>query len=869
MRRLRALWMRIRGLYQNRQADNDFAAELESHVTMDTENGVRAGLSEEEARRQALLRLGGAEQVRQTYRERRTLPWIESLVRDAGYGLRSLARSPGFTAVAVLTLALGIGVTSTVFTVADAALLRSWPAREPQRMVRLAASTPQGTEYSFSYPDAVDLAAQSRSLEGIIAYARYGATIQSGSESQLLLDEVVSPNYFSLLGTDPGLGRLFAAAAQSGQPCVVIGNAVWQRFFGSDPKLVGKQISLSGRNYTVVGIAPRGFRGMNRLLPVELWFPITAQNGASERGFRGFELVGRLRAGFTPAQAQAELETIGQRLAQSYPAVDKGRTVGIISERQRLREAATPTAMLMGAVGMVLLICCANVAGLILARGDARRKEIAMRLALGATRLRIVRQLLTESMLLAVLGAGLGLIVAVGLFRLQPALMPPAQFTLGLDLHLNAAVILFTIAVSMLAVVLCGLLPAIQATKLSCAPALKADERGGSPRRFTLRNVLVVAEIAMAATLLTASGLVVRSFLVSLKMNLGFDREKHLVFFDLGPGYDLARSANYFQQAETSAAALPGVRHAALAQRVLLSDSGGGAEKRVSIPGVELPQGQTTIPVKFNAVDSSYFQTIGTHLLDGREFTMADGPHAARVAIVSRTMAERYWPASTAIGRQIVADGKTCQVVGVAEDVKIIQPHETPEPYIYLPFAQWPRGEASLILESERDTRPVIAAMRNVLQKMDRNVPFDVRTVHYLMQQAFWEDWLTAAFVGTLGLLAIFFGSLGLYGVIAFTVNRRRREIGIRMALGAERNDVVRMVLREGMTFTAIGLVFGLAASLLTMRLLSSVLYGVQPTDPLAFAGGIAIVIAVSLAACWIPARRAASIDPMQALRTE
>jgi predicted permease len=447
--------------------------------------------------------------------------------------------------------------------------------------------------------------------------------------------------------------------------------------------------------------------------------------------------------------------------------------------------------------------------------------------------------------------------------------MPPSKFSLGLDLHLNAAVILFTVAVSMLAVVSCGLLPAIQAAKLSCTPALKSDERGSSPRRLTLRNVLVVAEVAMAATLLSASALVVKSFLLTMKMDLGFDREKHLVFFDLGPGYDLARGAAYFQQAETRAGVLPGVRHAALAQRVLLSDSGGGAEKPVSLPGVELPQGQTTIPIKFNAVDSSYFQTVGTHLLDGREFTMADGPNAARVAIISRTMAERYWPASTALGRQIVVDGKSCQVIGVAEDVKIIHPHEPPEPYIYLPFAQWPRGEASLILESEQDTRSVIAAMRNVLQNMDRNAPFDVRTVDYLMQQAFWEDRTTAVFVGVLGLLAIFLGAIGLYGVISFTVNRRRREIGVRMALGAERNDVVRMVLREGMAFAAIGSVFGLIASLLTMRVLSSVLYGVQPTDPLALAGGIAIAISVSLAACWIPARRAASIDPMQALRTE
>lgn len=869
MRRLRALWVRLRGLQQSRRIDSDFAAELESHVAMHTEDGIRAGLSPQEARRRALLRLGGTEQVRQSYREQSTLPLVESFLRDAAYGFRSLAKNPGFTAVSVITLALGIGLTATVFAVADAAVLRSWPARQPQRLVQLTALTAQGTYSSFSYPDAVDLAAQSRTLEGIIAYGRYSAIIQSGSESQALLDEVVSPNYFSFLGIDPELGQRFAAAAQSGQPSVVISTSVWQRFFGSDPNLVGKSISLTGRNYTVVGIAPRGFRGMTAFIPAELWFPITERYGASERDLRAYELLGRLRPGYTAAQAQAELDAKGQQLAKDYPAVDKGRTITVVSERQRLREAAKPTAFLMGAVGIVLLICCANVAGLILARGDARRKEIAMRLALGATRFRIVRQLLTESMLLAVIGAGLGLLVSLGLFRLQPVLVPPSKFPLGLDLHLNATVLLFTVGVSILTVLLCGLLPAMQATKLNCAPALRSDESGGSARRFTLRNVLVVTEIAMAATLLTASGLVAKSLFVSLNMDLGFKREKHLVFFDLAPGYSAARNMAYFQQAETSAAALPGVRHVALAQRVLLSDSGGGAARRVSIPGVELAQGQTTIPMKFNAVDSGYFETMGTRILDGRAFTMADGKNTARVAVVSRTMAQRYWPDTTAIGRQIVVDGKPCQVVGVAEDAKIIHPHEAPEPYLYLSFAQFPRGDASLILESEQDARPIIAAMRAVLQKMDRNAPVDVRTVRYLMQQAFWEDRMTAAFVGILGLLAIFFGALGLYGVIAFAVNRRRREIGIRMALGAGRKGVVRMVLADGMRFAVLGSALGLIMSLLTMRVLSSALYGVRPTDPVPFACGIAIVIAVSLAASWIPARRAASVDPIQALRAE
>ncbi len=869
MCKLRVLWMRLRGFLAGARDESDFEAELESHIALHEEDGLRSGLSPEEAHRRALIRLGGVEQTRQAYRERRTLPWLESLVQDLRYGARTLLKSPGFAAVAVATLALGIGATSTVFTVADAALLRSWPAKDPQQLVRILASTPQGVDSTFSYPDAQDLADHSKSLVGIIAYARYAATLQTGSETHALLDEAVSPNYFSLLGTDAELGRRFLAAAKSGQPSVVIGNSVWQRFFGSDPRLVGKQVSFSGHSYTVVGIAPPGFRGMTAFLPVELWFPLTTNYGASNRSFRGFELVGRLRPGVSPAQAQAELETIGQELAQTYPAIDKGRSVALVSERQRLREAVMPTAVLMSAVGMVLLICCANVAGLILARADARRKEIAMRLALGATRLRIVRQLLTESLLLAIIGAGLGLVVAVGLFRLQPALAPPSQFSLGLDLHLNPTIVLFTIAVSLLAVVFCGLAPAIQATKVACASALKADEKGRSTRRFTVRNLLVVAEIAMAVTLLTATGLVVRSLLASRNMNLGFDREKHLAIFDLGPGYGGVRDVAYFRQAEARAAALPGVKHAALAQRMLLSDSGGGAEKRVSIPGVQLPQGQLTVPIKYNAVDDSYFQTVGTRLLEGRAFTAADGPNTTNIAVISRTMAEHFWPDRTALGRHIVVDGKSCQIVGVAEDAKIVHPHEAPESYIYLPFAQWPRGGASLILEADKDTSLVITEMRGALQGIDRNAPFEVRTTHYLMQQAFWEEQISADFAAALGLLAIFLAAIGLFGVIAFTVSRRTQEIGIRMALGARRGEVVRMVLRQGLGLAAVGAVFGLTASFFAMRLLSSMLYGVRPTDPLAFGASAILVVVVALAAFWIHARLAGSVAPLQELRTE
>ena len=878
MRRLRALWMRMRGLFRVGRGDVEFADELESHVALHTEDGIRAGLSREEARRQALVRLGGVEQTRQAWRERRGLPWLETFWQDVRFGARMLAKNPGYTAVAVLTLALGIGANSTVFSAADAALLRSWPAQEPQRLARLISMTPQGEEGSFSYPDLRDISTQSRTLEGVLGYSRNAKALRVGTQTYEVLDDVVSPNYFQVLGLDAELGRTFAAnAGTNGELNAVISDSLWRRVFHGDPSVIGRQISLTGRSYMVIGVAPRGFAGLERGIPTHLWLAAGSENPSSEledRKFRAFEVIARLRPGVTAAQAEAELGALGRSLAQAYPATNKARNVTLISEQERLRQNMVPALLLMSLVGLVLLICCANVGGLALARSDARRKEIAMRLALGAGQFRLMRQLLTESVLLAALGAALGLVFAAGLLRLQPALLPPSEYALGLDLRLDGTVLAFTLVISVLTVLAFGLAPAMQASKTSCAKALKGEERvaGRSVRQLTMRNGLVLGEIALSVMLLTASGLVVHSLLLSQRIRLGFDREKHLVFFDLNPGiagYNGARSLAFFQQMEARAAGLPGVRHATVARRVLLSDSGGGAKVQVSIPGVELPQGQTNLPVKFNAVGSSYFQTMGTRLVEGRGFTAADNSSTGCVAVVSELMAERFWPGRQALGRQIVAEGKPCQIVGVVEDAKIIWVHEDSEPYIYFSFAQRPMGFGTLIVETDGDPRPLTARMRNEIEQVDRNVPMTVRTLPYLMGQAFWADRMTAGFVATLGLLGIFLGAVGLYGVVAYMVNRRRAEIGIRMALGAGRGDILRLVLGQGLALATAGTLVGLVVSLVAARLLSNLLYGVTPTDPFAFGCGSALVILVALVASWIPARRAASIDPMQALRTE
>jgi putative ABC transport system permease protein len=801
---------------------------------------------------------------------------VATLFQDLRYGLRMLARNPGFTAVAVITLALGIGANTAVFTAAEAALLRSWPAKSPERLAKIIATTPQGRDDAFSYPDYRDLSEQCRSLEGIVAWSRHGKTLRVGAESQFVLDDWVSPNYFTILGVNAQLGRTFSAKANpTGELIVVISDALWHRVFNADPNLVGKPIVLSGRSYTVIGIAPPRFRGLERGVPTDLWLPVTMEyeSELQDRAYHDFELLGRLRPGATAAQAKAELETIGQRLAEAYPATNKAKTFTLVSESERLRQAVFPAVMLMTAVGLVLLICCANVAGLVLARSGMRRREIAVRLALGAGRGRLVRQLLAESALLAAVGAGLGLLLASWLFSLQPALMPPSDIELGLDLRLDASVLVFTLVVTVLTVVVFGLVPALQAANSDLIPALKSAQAAVGPaRRFGMRNVLVLGEIALSVVLLTASGLLLRSLLYSRGMNVGFDTRRSLLLLDLSPGgvgYNAEGSVRFFQQVAEKVGGLAGVRRVSFARRVLLSDSGGGADQRVSIPGVELPQGQPNVPIKFNAVGQNYFDTVGTRLIEGRDFTAADGPSSARVVLISQTMARRFWPGKDVLGQRLVADGKDCQVVGVVEDAKINEIHEAPEPYMYFPFAQSPIGWGTLIVEAQGDPLTVVAGIRSEIRSVDQKVPVGVRTLHYLMQQAFWEDQTAAAFVGALGILGMFLAAIGLYGVIAFLVNRRRHEIGIRMALGAEHRDVLLLVLSRGLRLAAIGIVVGLAVALAVTRLMSGFLYGVRPRDPVTFVVSSAIVILIALVASYIPARRATKVDPMVALRYE
>jgi putative ABC transport system permease protein len=801
----------------------------------------------------------------------------DALMQDIRYAVRLFRRNPLFTLAASASLALGIGMNAAVFSVAEAALLRSWPAREPDRLVRITATTPQGQDSSFSYPDYRDLGAATHALEGVLAYSRHAKTLRIGSESQWVLDDLVSPNYFDVLGIRAARGRTFSAGGSAGEPIVVISDSLWRRAFNANPALVGQAIILTGRSYTVLGIAPPGFRGLERAVPTDAWLPVESEydeTALGNRSQRSFELLGRLRAGATAAQARAELETIGRGLADTYPTFNSARRVTLVSEDERMRSVLFPALLLMTAVGLVLLISCANVAGLLLARSDSRRREIAVRLALGVSRRRLLRQLLTESALLASVGAALGLAIAWWLLQLQPAVMPPTPFEIGFDLRVDRSVMVFTLIASAFAVLAFGLVPAMQAANVSVVPALKNGERSGGRwmHGLSVRNIFVLGEIALSVLLVTASTLLVRSLVQSQGINLGTNVRKQLVFFELNPavaGYDAQRSLELFERAAENARAVPGVVRASFARRVLLSGSGGGAEQRVSIPGLSLPQAQPNIRIKFNAVAPGYFEAVGTRLLKGRSFTPSDGASSARVVLVSETMARRLWDAQDPVGRHLIADGRDCKIIGIVEDAKINDVHEASEPYMYFPFSQLPNAEGTLIAETIGDQDRVVAIVRDRIRNLDANLPIMISTIHDLLRLAFWQDLTATWLVGALGGLGIVLAAVGLYGIISHRVSQRRHELGVRMALGAAAPDVMRMVLVQGLKLASVGTGAGLIASLGAARLMSSLLYGVRPTDPLAFAVSAMIVLLVALGASYGPARRALKLDPLEALRCE
>jgi predicted permease len=803
---------------------------------------------------------------------------VRTLLEDFRYALRLLRKSSGFASIAIVTLALGVGANTTIFSVAEAYFLRPLPGKNPAQLVTLTARTPQGADEYFSFPDYRDIERENRAFSGILAYSGHAGFLDVRGSSPLIAVSVVSRNYFEVLGINAVRGRTFSPASSvSSGRSMILSYALWQGDFGGDPALVGKSVTLTGKSYTVIGIAPPSFRGLDRFVPADAWLPTDIWYDAREldaRGFRDFQLVGRLRPNVGAAQAQAQLSAIAARLAAVYSVTNAARTFRLISENQRFRNALVPAGLLLAVAGLVLLIACANIAGLLVARSEARRREIAIRLAIGASRSRLLRQLLTESAILGAAGTGVAILISRWLIGLQPAFLPPAPFQIGANLRIDGSVAVFTFAIALVAVLIFGLTPAIPASKMNLVLALKSDGGSGGPSsRHQMRNVLVVVEVTLAVVLLSGAGLLLRSLQHTLQESVGFDARRKLLLVELAPGIagiDPQQSWQYFEGISSAVGGLPGVKRATFALRALLSDSGGGRAAPVSIPGVVFPQGQPTVDIRFNSVAPGYFRAVGTEILQGRAFSSSDGPDAAKVVIVDETMAHRFWPKGDAIGKTIEVTKAHFQIVGIAEDAKINSVHESAEPYMYLPFSQEPDSEATLIVETAQEPQALFGAVGEEIRSINPHVPIaEMMSLGQLIEQATWNDRVTTELVMALSLLGIFLGAIGVYGVVAYLVTTRTREIGVRMALGAQRGDILRLVVGHGLKLAAFGVGVGLVVALAAGQVVASFLYGISPRDPIALGAACVLVLTIAFAASYLPARRAMRVDPMVALRYE
>ena len=868
-----AFWFCLKSLPRRRQLEHDLDDELEFHLAMQQQQLIDQGMPPEEARCAARRAFGNPTQTKETARDLWSFPFLETLAQDLRYGLRQLRRNPGFTAVAVLTLALGIGANTAIFSLVDAMLLKPLAVAHPDQLFGIYTKTPQGFK-GISYPDYMDLKQQASAFSGFLVCDRGAEFLNSMDRSSLILVDRISPDYFTTLGVLPFRGRVFSPHLDidSGAESAVISYRLWKDRLGADPNIIGKTIKLTGRNTVVLGIAPPGFHGLARFVPTDAWELATRFLRGQPRGDRYFVSMARLKKGVTIAHAQTELDAIGHRLAQAYPATNKATTFIPIQENRTLLQELLVSSIALAFPALVLLIACANVAGLLLARGEARGHELAVRITLGAGRFRLARQLFTEGALLSIAGAGLGLLLTGWLIHAEPALMPPAPVPIGPIVRIGGRLLFFTLLATLVATVVFSLAPALQGLNTEPFRILKGEGRSHKRgRRVSLRTILVMGQIALSVVMLTGAMLLFRSLQYTLRLPVGFNIHKNLLVVSLLPtGLSHPQAATFMPGIVEKVRGLPGVEHATCARRILLSGSGGGLNAPVSIPGVVLPQRQSSIPIKFNSVGPEYFATVGTRILAGRAFTSGDGPDSQKVAIVSQMMAKRFWRNGDAIGHSIDIAGIDYQVVGIAEDAKINNVHEPYEPYMYLPFTQSPVTEASLILETVGNPDALIGAVKAEIHNINPAITiFGIETSKQLLSEATWEEGIFTRISGALSLLGIFLATIGLYGVISYVVKRRTHEIGVRMALGARPKDVLLETIRYALRLAVIGTAIGVIAAFAAMRLMASALYGVSPHDPRSFLYAVIAVITVSLLAGYIPARRAAKVDPMVALRYE
>jgi predicted permease len=824
--------------------------------------------------------------------------------QDLKFGARLLAKSPGFTVVAALSLALGIGANTTIFTLVNAVLLNPLPVEDPSQLVSVFATDERNSDAAgfgflqLSPANFKDLREKNDVFTDMASHQGIPMSISGGTgEPQQVFGEIVSGNYFAVLGARPLIGRGFLPDedAKPGEKLVcVLGYGEWQKRFGGDPSIVGREISLNGRKFTVVGVMPNGFKGTNAIGAPALWVPYMTY-GEMTAGVllelirpesrRGLVLnaTGRLKPGVIGKQAEANLKTIAHQLESEYPNENKGRSVTIVPLAQATinpgfrNNVVMAGGVLMTVVGLVLIIACANVANLLLARASARQKEIAVRLSLGASRRRLIGQLLSEGVLLALIGGASGLLLAYWAQGLLWSFRPPFLQPDAVDLSPDTRVLLFTLAVSLVTGVLFGLAPAIQASRPDLVVELKEKSSAptGSGRVFSTRNLLVAAQVALSLVALVGAGLFLRSLQNAQRINPGFDAE-HLatLTFDLGgQGYTEARGQQFQREALARAASLPGVQSASLSSTIPLF--AGGFARTVFLEGQDASDRRAGRLVQITVGSPRLLDTLGIPLVRGRSLAETDQPNTPAVVVINETMAKRFWPDQDPIGKRFKFFGQDFfnQVVGVAKDSKYNFIGEDPTPYIYQATTQVYQPTVSLVVKAG-NPGAALGTLRGAIQQLDKNMPLTaVFTLGQIFDQSLWAPRMAASLLLIFAGLSLLLAVIGIYGVMAYAVNQRTREIGIRMALGASRGEVLRMVVLQGFRLTVMGVAVGLAFSLVVTRLVSTalgnLLINVSPTDVMTFVVVPVVLTVAALGASYVPALRATRIDPMVALRYE
>jgi predicted permease len=813
---------------------------------------------------------------------------METLFADLRYTIRRLMQRPGFTLVAVLTMALGIGANSAIFSIVNAILLRPLPVESPGELVEIYSQEGDEEPVPNAYPDYLDIRGRDDLFVGVTGYTMDLLSMDVGDRSEVVMGEAVSGNYFELLGVPAARGRTFIPGeddAPGAAPVVVISDGLWRRRFAADPNIVGRTLRLKGRPFEVIGVASPKFKGLYVGFASQMWIPVTTRahfggDDLEDRGSRWLMVKGRLRQGVTPEQAQAGMNVLGRQLATTYPESNDNRRFTIIPTNDvRLhpvvdRALMPVAALLMAVVGLLLLIVCTNLANLLLARALARRKEVAIRLAIGAGRGRLIRQLLTESLVLAILGGVFGLLIAIWTANLLVSFQPPIMFQLTLDLGIDGRVLAFTFLVSVLAGVFFGLAPALQATKPELIPALKdeLDNVGGRRRRFGLRDSLVVAQVAISLVLLIGAGLFVRSLISAQDIDPGFERERVAIIM-LAPSiaaYEDSRARDLLSSVVERARTLPGVEGAALASRMPLGVSVNTNE--LFVEGVATPEGEAP-SIDAVTVSSGYFDVMGIPLLQGRDFQEQDDESAPRVAIVSDAAARRFWPGENPIGKRLrlgSPEGELREIVGVARDTKVRTLGEKPRPYLYLHHLQRHRGFMALVTRTSGDPKPMLSTLRREILLVDEGMPImESKTMTEHLGIMLFAPRMGGILLGVFGGLGVLLATIGLYGVVSYAAAQRTREVGIRVALGARPGDVMQLVVGRGMMLVGVGVVIGLVLAFAAALPLGSLLYGVSVSDPVTFVGITLLLAGVAFVATMVPALRAARLDPMVALRRE